>query len=66
MLTPDAGNLGAHVKHISEKDKRLVMEQLWLTYFNEALFSQGIISESERNRMSAMIKSRTQTASRYS
>ena len=30
-------------------------EQIWLQYFNDTLFSRGIITEQERNRMSAAI-----------
>ncbi len=33
-------------------------EQLWLQYFNDTLFSRGLISEDTRNRMSAQIKAR--------
>lgn len=34
------------------------MEQLWLTYYNDTLYEQGVITEDERNRMRIKIKSR--------
>ncbi len=39
--------------------KQMIIEQLWLTYYNDTLFSKGIITEEQRNRMRLMIKSRT-------
>lgn len=32
------------------------MSYLWLHYFNNTLFAQGPITESERNRMAILIK----------
>ena len=32
------------------------MSYLWLHYFNNTLFAQGLITESERNRMAILIK----------
>ena len=44
---------------ITEQKKQAVMEQLWLTYYNDTLFAKGMITEDQRNRMRLMIKSRT-------
>lgn len=41
-----------------EQQRKELAEKLWLHYFNRTLFEQGIITESERNRMSVMIESR--------
>lgn len=30
-------------------------KEIWLTYFNNALFEQGVITEKEKNKMSALI-----------
>ena len=30
-------------------------KEIWLTYFNNTLFEQGIITEREKNKMSALI-----------
>ena len=34
-----------------KQDKKALAEKIWLHYYNEYLFSQGIITEQERNRM---------------
>lgn len=31
------------------------MKEAWLTYFNNVLFEKGIITEKEKNKMSALI-----------
>lgn len=41
---------GAREKHVAE--------YLWLSYFNRYLFEQGLITEQERNRMTAKIAER--------
>ncbi len=38
--------------------KQSVMEQLWLNYYNDTLFEQGVITEDMRNRMRVAIKTR--------
>lgn len=43
--------------YITEQKKRSVMEQLWLTYYNDTLYEKGVITEDERNKMRIMIKS---------
>lgn len=49
----------AHLSGISEQRRRSVMEQLWLTYYNDTLYEKGVITEDERNKMRIKIKSRT-------
>lgn len=44
---------------MTEQKKQAVMEQLWLTYFNDTLYTKGVITEEQRNKMRLMIKSRT-------
>lgn len=44
---------------MTEQKKQAVMEQLWLTYYNDTLFAKGMITEEQRNKMRVMIKSRT-------
>ena len=41
-----------------EKNKKSLVEQIWLNYFNEALYRQGVITEAERNRLKNMISCR--------
>ena len=43
---------------VSEKAKQRILEGLWLSYYNDVLYAQGIISENDRNRMRAKIKMR--------
>lgn len=38
--------------------KQVVAEKLWLTYFNNYLFDHGLITEQERNAVSAKIAAR--------
>ena len=45
--------------NISEKKKNLVMEQLWLTYFNDSLLKNGAITKEEHERMRVIIKNRS-------
>ena len=49
---------------MNEQKKQAVMEQLWLTYYNDTLFAKGMITEEQRNKMSLMIKSRTAAKTR--
>ena len=32
---------------MSEQKKRAVIEQLWLTYFNDTLYAKGLITEQQ-------------------
>ena len=49
---------------MNEQKKQAVIEQLWLTYYNDTLFAKGMITEDQRNRMRLMIKSRTAAKTR--
>mgnify|MGYP001783066320 CR=1 FL=1 len=44
---------------MTDLKKQAVIEQLWLTYYNDTLFAKGLITEEQRNKMHVMIKSRT-------
>ncbi len=41
-----------------EQEKNAIIERLWLTYFNDTLYSQGIITESSHDQMRNWINSR--------
>lgn len=43
---------------ISEQKKQSVIEQLWLTYYNDTLYAKGMITEEQRNKMRIKIKNR--------
>lgn len=43
---------------MTEKKADAVIEQLWLTYYNDSLCAKGVITETQRNKMRAKIKSR--------
>ena len=51
-----------NTKTLSEQKKRAIREQLWLTYYNDALFAKGLITEEQRNKMSVTINCRTTTS----
>ena len=38
--------------------KKVLVEQMWLHYYNNTLFQKGIITETERNRMKNLISCR--------
>lgn len=44
---------------MNDQKKQTVMEQLWLTYYNDTLFTKGMITEEQRNRIRLKIKSHT-------
>ena len=44
---------------MTDQKKQAIIEQLWLTYYNDTLFAKRLITEDQRNRMRLMIKSRT-------
>ena len=46
---------------MTEGKKQAVIEQLWLTYYNDTLYAKGLITEEQRNRMRAQIKNRAVT-----
>lgn len=41
-----------------EQRRKQLAEEMWLLYFNQTLFEQGIITESKRNQMLHLITSR--------
>ena len=48
------------MKHsMNEQQKQAVIEQLWLTYYNDTLFAQALIKEAQYNKMRLLIKNRT-------
>ena len=49
-------------KPLNEQEIQTVIQQLWLTYYNDTLFSKGLITEEQRNRMRLRIKNRAATA----
>ena len=44
---------------MTDLKKQAVIEQLWLTYYNDTLFAKGLITEEQRNKRRVMIKSGT-------
>ena len=42
----------------NEQKRRGAAERLWLHYYNQTLFEKGLITESERNRMTNRINAR--------
>ena len=49
---------------MTEQKKQAVMEQLWLTYYNDTLFAKGLITEDQRNKMRVKIKKRSSSRAR--
>ena len=49
---------------MTEQKKQAIMEQHWVTYYNDTLFAKGMITEEQRNKMRVMIKSRTAAKTR--
>ena len=42
-----------------EQNKQAICEELWLKYYNQVLYENGLISERERNMMLNKIDART-------
>ena len=42
----------------TDQQKKLMVEKLWLSYFNKILYRKGVITEAECNRIVNMIASR--------
>ena len=42
---------------MTAQKKQAVIEQLWLTYFNDTLYAKGLITEEQRNAMRLTIRS---------
>ena len=38
-------------RQVTQEQKKAEAERLWLAYFNETLFKQGLITEQERNKL---------------
>ncbi len=51
-------------KEISEQKKQSVLERLWLSYYNDTLYAKGLITESQRNKMRLVIKTRAASMER--
>ena len=49
---------------MTEQKKQAVMEQLWLTYYNDTLFAKGLITEDQRNKIRVKIKNRSSSRAR--
>ena len=47
---------------MQRSQEQLVAEEIWLKYFNEYLFQKQLISETQRNKMIALINRRTYEA----
>lgn len=45
-------------KRTVQQQKKCLAEQLWLYYFNTTLYKKGLITETQRNRISNIINSR--------
>ena len=41
-----------------QEKKKIIVEKLWLEYFNETLYEKGYITEGQRNRLKLIIDSR--------
>ena len=54
MEAPQAGTPG-----MTAQKKQAVFEQLWLTYYNDTAFADGLITEAQHNALRRKIKSRT-------
>ena len=50
--------MGDRCPQSKEEQRKNVAEELWLNYFNQVLLEQGIITQAEYNRMTALIASR--------
>lgn len=51
-------------KNMTEQKKESVLQKLWLTYYNDTLYEKGLITETQRNKMRVMIKSRAASVER--
>ena len=49
---------------MTAQKKQAVIEQLWLTYFNDTLYAKGLITEEQRNAMRLSIRRRTAARTR--
>ena len=49
---------------MNERKKQSTLERLWLTYFNDTLYAQGIINEDEHKIMRVRINNRAVSGGR--
>ena len=49
---------------MTEQKKQSVIEQLWLNYYNDSLYANGLITEEQRNKMRLRIKNRNSSLTR--
>ena len=49
--------------HTAEQQKKSLTEKLWLAYFNQYLYEQNMITETQRNRLALQIESSRATTS---
>ena len=47
----------------AEQQRKSLAEKLWLAYFNQYLYEQNIITETQRNRLALQIESRRASTS---
>ena len=45
-----------------QEQKKLMAEKLWLNYFNQTLYENGLLTEGQRNRLKLIIDSRKPSA----
>ena len=50
--------MAEHRDKSKEQQKNEFAEKVWLSYFNQTLYTQGIITEFERNKLQNLINSR--------
>lgn len=43
---------------MTQLKKQHILEQLWLSYYNDSLYEKGLITNNERNRMRVRIQNR--------
>ena len=46
---------------MTEQRMQSIIEQLWLTYYNDSLYAKGAITEEQRNKMRLRIRNRAAT-----
>ena len=61
----EVGDLADKTPESPREQKIGMAENLWLLYFNNTLFAQGLITEQERNQMAHRISQRKSSAKNY-
>ena len=54
--------VGDQKAKMSEQQRKMVAEELWLNYYNRVLFEKGMITEAEHNRITILIVNRSSAA----